>query len=69
MGFALVLLAIGFPYAIWASIIAFRESGQKWMLFLHHWIDASSGVSKTVRIHGMIAFAILFVGGGLFIYG
>lgn len=43
------------------SWLAYRESGQAWMLFLPQWIDASSGVSRPLRLHGMAAFALLFV--------
>lgn len=64
----LVLLAIGFPYAIVASYFAYRESGRKWMLFLPHWIGSTSGVSARLRRHGAAAFAILFVGAAMFLY-
>lgn len=68
MSLDVLLLIVGFPYAIYASFRAYRESGKTWMLYLPQWIDASSGVSKPVRIHGMAAFAILFVGAALFLY-
>ena len=55
------LLLAGFVYAGAVSYLAYRESGQKWMLFLPQWIDASSGVSRRLRLHGMAAFALLFV--------
>ncbi len=50
-----------FVYAGVVSYLAYRESGEKWMLSLPQWIDASSGVSRAPRRHGMIAFALLFV--------
>jgi len=55
------LLALGFIYAGVVSWLAYLESGKKWMLFLPQWIDASSGVSRAMRRHGMTAFALLFV--------
>ena len=60
--------AICFVYAGVVSYLAYRESGKKWMLFLPQWIDASSGVSRSLRRHGMIAFALLFVAMILFFY-
>lgn len=55
------LLAIGFSYSIGVSYLAYRETGKKWMLFLPQWVDATSGVSRSLRLHGMAAFALLFV--------
>ena len=55
------LLAVGFIYSCGISYLAYRETGNKWMLFLPQWIDASSGVSRPLRLHGMAAFALLFV--------
>ena len=52
-------LAAGFVYAAAVATLAYRESGRKWMLFLPQWIDASSGVSRPLRRHGMAAFALL----------
>ncbi|MDH3759619.1 MAG: hypothetical protein OEU50_01470 [Gammaproteobacteria bacterium] len=63
-----LFLAICFVYAGAVSYLAFRESGKKWMLYLPQWIDASSGVSRSLRRHGMIAFALLFVAMILFFY-
>jgi len=59
---AVVLLVVGFAYSAYASVRAYQESGQKWMLFLPQWIDASRGVSPVTKHHGMAAFALLFVG-------
>jgi hypothetical protein len=55
------LLAAGFVYSLVVSWLAYRETGKKWMLFLPQWIDATSGVSRSLRRHGMAAFALLFV--------
>ena len=55
------LLAAGFIYSCGISCLAYRETGEKWMLILPQWIDASSGVSRPLRLHGMAAFALLFV--------
>lgn len=57
-----VLIVGGLAYSLVISYLAFRETGETWMLFFPHWIDANSGVSKTLRRHGMVAFAILFLG-------
>lgn len=54
------LLGLALVYAGAMSWLAYLESGKKWMLFLPQWIDASSGVSRPLRRHGMAAFAILF---------
>ena len=50
------------------SWLAYRQTGQRWMLFLPQWIDASSGVTRRLRIHGMAAFALLFVAMIIFFY-
>jgi len=60
------LLAVGFVYSCAVSYLAYRETGNKWMLFLPQWIDASSGVSRPLRLHGMAAFALLLVASILF---
>ena len=61
------LLVVGFVYAAVVSYLAYLETGKKWMLFLPQWIDASSGVSRVLRLHGMAAFAVLFVAMILFL--
>ena len=61
MSFTYTLLAVGFIYSISVSYLAYRETGKKWMLFLPQWVDATSGVSRPLRLHGMVAFALLFV--------
>jgi hypothetical protein len=61
MPFTYTLLAVGFIYSIGVSYLAYRETGKKWMLFLPQWVDATSGVSRPLRLHGMTAFALLFV--------
>ncbi len=38
------------------------------MLYLPQWIDTSSGVTRRLRIHGMAAFALLFVAMIIFFY-
>ena len=67
MKLAAVLMVVGFAYSIGVSIQAYRETGKRWMLFLPHWIDASSGVSAATRRHGKIAFAVLFAGMATFL--
>lgn len=62
-----ILILTGFLYSILVSVLAYRQTGQKWMLFLPHWIDAKSGVSKSVRMHGTIAFTLLFIGMAMFL--
>lgn len=62
-----LLIIAGFTYSIIASLRAYRETGKIWMLFLPQWIDASSGVSAATRLHGKIAFAILFAGVAAFL--
>lgn len=62
-----LLIVAGFVYSIIASWRAYRETGQVWMLFLPHWIDANSGVSAATRRHGKVAFAILFAGVAVFL--
>jgi len=64
----LALLAACFVYATIVSWLAYRESGETWMLFLPQWIDANSGVSRPLRLHGMAAFALLFGATALFFY-
>jgi hypothetical protein len=59
---SIALILAGFAYSLIASILAYRETGKVWMLFLPTWIDASCGVSTRVRRHGMLAFAVLFAG-------
>jgi hypothetical protein len=61
-----VVLAASFTYSCVVSYLAYRETGQKWILFLPQWIDAGSGVSRPLRIHGIVAFSLLFVGMILF---
>jgi len=61
MPFTYALLAVGFGYSLGVSCLAYRETGKIWMLFLPQWIDSTSGVSRTLRRHGMAAFALLFV--------
>lgn len=56
-----IFLALCLVYAFVLSYLAYRETGKKWMLYLPRWIDASSGVSRPLRRHGMIAFAMLIV--------
>jgi hypothetical protein len=62
----LVVLATSFTYSCVVFYRVYRETGQKWMLFLPQWIDAGSGVSRPLRIHGIVAFSLLFVGMILF---
>lgn len=54
-----LLLGLCLAYSIVVSWLAYRQSGQLWMLFMPHWIDRSSGVSARLRRHGMLAFALL----------
>ena len=56
-----------FAYALYASRRAYRESGERWMLWQPHWIDRNSGVSESTRRHGRWAFALLFVMTGAFL--
>ena len=56
-----VLLLVSFGYALLVSFLAYRESGETWMLFFPTWIDTRSGVSRRTRAHGGIAFALLLV--------
>ena len=67
MSLTLLLIIGGFGYSVTASLRAYRESGKIWMLFLPHWIGASSGVSAATRWPGKIGFAILFVGVAAFL--
>jgi len=65
---SIVLLGTGFIYSLVVSWLAYRQTGKKWMLYLPQWIDASSGVTRRLRIHGMAAFALLFVAMIIFFY-
>lgn len=62
-------LVFGFAYSLVVSYLAYRESGDRWMLVFPTWIDAKCGVSARVRRHGKLAFGILFVATGLWLYG
>ena len=64
----LLLLLVGLVYSLVVSVLAWRESGKFWMLFLPQWIDASSGVSRRLRLHGQVAFGLLFVATILYFY-
>lgn len=68
-GHALLIggLVGAFGYAVYASHRAYRESGERWMLWQPHWIDRNSGVSDETRRHGRRAFALLFVMTGAFL--
>jgi hypothetical protein len=57
-----VVLIIGFLYSVYASFLAYRESGESWMLFFPTWVDPKCGISRRTRWHGKIAFVILFAG-------
>jgi hypothetical protein len=57
-----ILILGGLTYSLVVSYLAYRESGEKWMLFFPHWLDSNSGVSKNIRRHGFVAFAILLLG-------
>jgi hypothetical protein len=46
----------------------YRQTGKRWMLYLPQWIDAGSGVTRRLRMHGMAAFTLLFVATMLFFY-
>ncbi len=65
----LLLLLLGLVYSLLMSVLAWRETGKLWMLFLPQWLDASSGVSRRLRRHGQVAFSLLFVATILFFYG
>ena len=65
----LLLLLLGLVYSLLMSVLAWRETGKLWMLFLPQWLDASSGVSRRLRRHGQVAFGLLFVATILFFYG
>lgn len=56
-----LLLGLCFAYGLAVSWLAYRQSGELWMLFLPHWVDKSSGISAGLRRHGMAAFALLLV--------
>lgn len=64
----IALLVFGFAYSLVVSFLAYRESGDRWMLLLPTWIDAKCGVSARVRWHGKLAFGILFVATGLWLF-
>ncbi len=64
----LLLLLLGFFYSLAVSVLAWRESGKPWMLFLPQWIDANSGISRRLRLHGQVAFGLLFVATILYFY-
>ena len=64
----LLLLLLGLVYSLVVSVLAWRETGKLWMLFLPQWLDASSGVSRRVRLHGQVAFGLLLVATILFFY-
>lgn len=68
MNITLLLLVVGFVYSVVASFLAYRESGDKWMLVHPTWIDKKCGISAKVRMHGKIGFAVLFAGTGLFLF-
>lgn len=57
----LIFLLSGLIYSLLVSWLAFRRSGELWMLFLPHWIDARSGIPRRLRRHGFAAFGLLFV--------
>lgn len=59
---ATLLIIIGLIYSLIVSWLAYRHSGQKWMLFFPQWIDAKSGLPASLRFHGFIAFALLLAG-------
>ncbi len=63
---SIVFMILAFVYSLIASAMAYRESGQAWMLLYPTWVDAKSGVSARVRWHGKIAFALLLVSLGVF---
>jgi hypothetical protein len=65
----IALLSTGFVYSMIVSWLAYRQTGKRWMLYLPQWIDASSGVTRPLRLHGMAAFTLLFVATMLFFYG
>lgn len=64
----IVLLSTGFVYSMIVSWLAYRQTGKQWMLYLPQWIDASSGVTRRLRMHGLAAFTLLFVATMLFFY-
>ena len=64
----LALLLLAFIYGLIVSWLASRESGQRWMLYLPHWIDRRSGVSSRLRRHGFTAFGLLFAATLLYFY-
>ena len=63
------MMIVGFAYSILASYLAYRETGEKWMLVHPTWIDAKCGVSSKLRWHGKLAFALLLLGVGAFLLG
>lgn len=56
-------------YGIPTANFARQDIGDKWTLVHPVWIDAKCGVSGKLRWHGKVAFALLFVGVGLFLLG
>jgi hypothetical protein len=64
----IILLSTGFVYSMIVSWLAYRQTGKQWMLFLPQWIDASSGVTRRLRIHGIAAFTLLIVAMMVFFY-
>ena len=66
--FSMLLLGTGFIYSLVVSWLAYRQTGRKWMLYMPQWIDANSGVTRRLRMHGMAAFTLLFVATIIFFY-
>ena len=66
--FSMLLLGTGFIYSLVVSWLAYRQTGRKWMLYMPQWIDANSGVTRHLRMHGMAAFTLLFVATIIFFY-
>lgn len=62
------LLIAAFVYSLIASYLAYRESGERWMLVHPTWIDANCGVSARLRRHGKMAFGILLVALALWLF-
>lgn len=62
LSLAALLIIIGMIYSLIVSWLAYRHSGQKWMLLFPQWIDRNCGIPARLRYHGMIAFAVLLVG-------
>ena len=64
----IALLSTGFVYSMIVSWLAYRQTGKRWMLYLLQWIDANSGVTRRLRMHGRAVFTLLFVATMLFFY-